>query len=193
MPDDAVSKWNDTYRDSTQPGEVARVLTDYQHLLPLQGRCLDVACGLGGNALWLAGQGLDVDAWDVSEVAIDKLNHFAEQQGLDINTRVVDVTQAVIPMNTYDCIFVGHFLERSSLPGKIRAGLRPGGTLFYQTFTRAKVDDSGPSNPAYLLGENELLRLFQGLVVRAFRDEATCGDVRAGLRNESYLVAQRPA
>ncbi|MBD3647070.1 MAG: methyltransferase domain-containing protein, partial [Pseudomonadales bacterium] len=111
MPDDPASKWNEAWRDRTEPGEVARVLTDYQHLLPARGRCLDVACGLGGNSLWLAKQGLEVDAWDISEVAIEKLNRFAEQQGLSIKTRVVDATKTVIPMNTYDCIFVGHFLE----------------------------------------------------------------------------------
>lgn len=191
MADDA-GKWDAFYRDREEPGDLAQVLTDYAHLVPSTGRCLDLACGLGANSLWLARRGLDVEAWDISPIAIDKLTGFAEAEGLTVNARVKDVSAGIITMNAYDCIFVGHYLDRIGLPPKIMGGLRPGGMLFYQTFTRTKVDGSGPSNPAYLLGENELLRLFHSLVVRVFRDEGTSGDVTTGLRNQSCLVAQKP-
>jgi tellurite methyltransferase len=63
--------------------------------------------------------------------------------------------------------------------------------VFYQTFTREKSADCGPSNPAYLLEENELLRLFSGLRILAYREEGNVGDVAQGFRNEAMIVAQK--
>ncbi|WP_240905903.1 hypothetical protein [Thiorhodococcus mannitoliphagus] len=72
------------------------------------------------------------------------------------------------------------------------AALRPGGLLLYQTFSREAVTDRGPSNPDYRLAPNELLRLFPGLIVRAYRDEGCVGDTRRGTRDIAFLVAQAP-
>jgi tellurite methyltransferase len=57
---------------------------------------------------------------------------------------------------------------------------------------REKVSDMGPSSPHFRLGRNELLALFDGLIVRVYREEGTLGDVRVGLRDEAMLVAQHP-
>ena len=92
--------------------------------------------------------------------------------------------------DSFDVICVGHFLERSLCP-KIAAALRPGGLLFYQTFTEERVDDGGPGNPAFRLGCNELLRLFPDLVVRLYREEGRVGDMTRGFRNRAQLIAQR--
>lgn len=56
---EAQHKWNARYEDSTSLPRVAPVLADHQYLLPRTGRALDLACGLGGNALCLAAHGLD--------------------------------------------------------------------------------------------------------------------------------------
>jgi tellurite methyltransferase len=191
MKPEDPSKWDDRYRTSKEPGEIAQVLKDFTHLLPDSGHCLDLACGLGANALWLATRGFTVEAWDISTVALEKLNSFARARGVEIETRVADLSTTPISMNSFDCIVVSHYLDRIALPPRLIAALRPEGMLFYQTYTRARVDESGPSNPAFLLGENELLRLFQGLTVRAFRDEGLCGDTTRGFRNRSWLVAQK--
>ena len=92
--------------------------------------------------------------------------------------------------DAFDVIVVSRFLERDLAPA-IHAALRPQGILYYQTFTRSHVDDSGPSSPEYRLADNELLHLFASMRVLCYREEGRVGDLSRGFRNEAMLVAQR--
>lgn len=186
-----TDKWDNRYRDAGA-GETAQVLRENSHLLPASGDALDLACGLGGNALLLAQTGLHTHAWDISEVAIERLNAQAAATGLALITERRDVLAAPPKIGSFDVIVVSRFLERR-LCKTLMAALRPNGLLFYQTFTRDKASPGGPSNPDFLLAENELLSLFAGLRLRVYREEGRIGDVRHGLRNEALLVAQKPA
>jgi tellurite methyltransferase len=69
--------------------------------------------------------------------------------------------------------------------------LRPGGLLFYQTFTRTKVSEVGPSNPAYRMQDNQLLDMFIKLQILAYREEGVVGDTTQGFRDEAMLVGQK--
>jgi|TARA_Y100000310_G_scaffold345037_1_gene461320 SAM-dependent methyltransferase len=186
----ASDKWDSRYRSSTDPGSAATALLEFQHLLPASGVALDLACGLGANALLLAKRGLTVHAWDSSGVALEKLNSFAVRDDKLIHTERRDVSLDPPVENRFDVIVVSHFLDRALCPA-IAAALRPAGLLYYQTFTQKKVDPTGPSNPDYLLQENELLRLFPQLVLRAYREDSLLGDV--DMRNQAYLVAEKRA
>lgn len=187
---DCQGKWDGIYQEAEEYPPPARALLENAHLLPKSGQALEIACGLGSNALFLAARGFTVTAWDISPVAIEKLRRRAK--GLDVTAQVVDVTTTSWPKEAYDVIVVSRFLVRSLCP-MIAAALKRGGLLYYQTFVRAKIASVGPRDLEYLLEENELLSLFSGLIVRAFRDEAKCGDVRYGFRNEAYLVGERPS
>jgi len=169
---DAVrSKWDARYRDSDcNSNTVAPVLTRNQALLPRHGRALDIATGLGGNALFLAKAGLQVDAWDISPVAIAKLHACAGQQGLVIATQVRDVIAQPPAEERYDVIVVSRFLERE-LCTAISAALRPGGRLFYQTYMQEKRRDNGPINSHFLLHKGELPHLFSELEVIFYEEE----------------------
>jgi tellurite methyltransferase len=154
-------------------------------------RALDVACGDGRNARWLAELGFAVDAVDVSDVAIGALRLAAEARELSVEARVFDATQDALPVEEYDVVVVVHFLQRDVF-GSLQAALRPGGVLLYETFTRDHVDVLGSSfNPAYLLDPNELLHAFAGLHVRHYRE----GIVGRGAHRSAVasLVAQRPS
>ena len=188
-----AAKWNERYRDAVVGVcEPVRVLRDYVHLVPAHGTALDLACGLGANALLLAAHGLDTTAWDISTVAVDKLTAYAHEHDLPLHAEVRDLTQHGLPERHFDVIVVGRYLERSLCPA-IAAALKPGGLLYYQTWTRAQVSEHGPGNPAFRLARNELLHLFTELDVIAYREEDTVGDTARGLRDEAYLVAQQPA
>ncbi len=186
---DTEAKWDRLYQDAA-PGKPAEVLIENAHLLPTGGRALELACGLGANSLWLAGHGLAVDAWDISSVALNTLEHNAAASGLPVTTRRIDITPASIPTNCYDLVLVTRYLDRSIAPG-ITSALKPNGILCYQTFTIEKVAGEGPANKHYLLQGNELLSLFASLHVLAFRDEGVVGDTDRGLRSQSYLIAQK--
>ncbi|NOZ52144.1 MAG: methyltransferase domain-containing protein [Gammaproteobacteria bacterium] len=185
-------KWNKRYlcnTDSSPAFEPALVLLEYAHLLPGSGRALEVACGLGGNTLFLARRMFEVDAWDISDVAIGRLIQRAGQEKLAITAETRDVLRHPPAPKCYDVIVVSRFLERAMIPNLIQA-LRPKGLIFYQTFIKDKDPCVGPKNPAYLLGENELLTLFSRLKVVLYREEGQLGDCHQGLRNEAMLVAQ---
>jgi tellurite methyltransferase len=172
-------KWDQRYREAQALPPPARVLTENAHLLPGSGHALDLACGLGANALFLAGRGLTVEAWDLSPVAIERLSREAGASGLQVTALVRDgVAQPPRP-GSCDVVVVSHFLDRT--------------LLFYQTFSREAVSRSGPSNPAYRLGDNELARAFSHLLLRFYREEGRLGDLEHGCRDLALLVAQKPS
>jgi tellurite methyltransferase len=183
--------WDQRYAGAGGIPEPASVLRDNLHLLPAHGRALDLACGLGANALLLAAQELDVTAWDLSEVAVTRLQEVAARMQLRVDAQVRDLRARSPEPESFDCILVAHFLDRGLAPA-IAGALRPGGLLFYQTFSLEGVSGRGPSNPAYRLGTNELLRLFPGLTLRFYREEGRLGDLTRGTRDLVQLVAQRP-
>lgn len=184
--------WNERFRQTDKTPVPARVLTDNQHLLSVTGKALDLACGLGGNALWLAEKGLCVEAWDCSTVALGRLAQRAAEKKLPVTTRQVDLDEDVLPETAFDLIVVSGFLSRP-LCSAIAKALRPGGLLAYQTFTQAKplANLHGPRNANYLLAPGELLRLFHGLSPCVYREENGYGDLQQGLRNQAYLLACR--
>ena len=187
---DAQQKWNARYRDRTSPAAAAPVLADNRHLLPASGRALELACGLGGNALLLAQHGLETHAWDISDIAVERVQQQARQQGLSLQAQVRDVTQDRPAPESFDVIVVSRFLERDLAPDLIQA-LRPHGLLFYQTFIQQAVELYGPQTARYRLAEQELLSLFAPLRVVVYREEAQIGDLTQGWRNEARFIGQK--
>ena len=184
---DIREKWNERYRAATGERQASRVLRENLHLLPGAGRALDLACGLGGNALLLAEQGLEVDAWDIADVAVAALQSVATKRQLPVRAQVRDVVASPPGRGTFDVILVSHFLERDIIPDLIQA-LRAGGLIYYQTFTRQRVSDRGPQREEFRLDEQELLQLFSGLQVLFYREEGRVGDVQQGFRDEAMFI-----
>ena len=184
-------KWDHIYTNSTEKaGNPCRVLSSHSHLLPGAGDALDLACGRGGNALYLAARGYATRAWDISGVTIQDLSEQASRSGLQLLAEQRDVTAEPPAPESFDIIVVSRFLDRTLAPA-ICAALRERGLLFYQTFIREKVSDAGPRNPAYRLAGNELLRLFQSLHVIYYHEEGNVGNTDQGFRNEAMLIAQK--
>ena len=188
---DPRNKWDRRHAAAEGIGEVSAVLARNTHLLEPGKDALDLACGRGANALVLAQLGMRVHAWDLSPVAIKRVEHAAREQRLKIQAEVRDVSARPPSANRFDVILVSYFLERTLAP-KLICALRPGGLLFYQTFSRTAVTDSGPSNPDYRLADNELLELFRPLRVRYYREDGKLGDTSRGLRDVAMLVAEKP-
>jgi len=184
------SKWDKKFSSATEPGKPATMLLQNQHLLPETGDALDIACGLGSSTLFLAEHGLNTTAWDSSSVALEKVQDFAKQKAVTVSVKQVDLETPLNVEQQFDVITVCHYLYRP-LCSFIIDSLKPGGLLFYQTFTQQKTTEEGPSNPAFLLEENELLKLFSQLSPVAYREERDCGNIDQGLRNMAYLVARK--
>lgn len=184
-------KWDQRYQHSNDPGNPCWLLQNHSYLLPTTGRSLDLACGLGANALFLAAQGLESHAWDCSSVALKKLTLFATRQQFSITTQHREIEQHPPEENSFDIIVVSQFLYRHIMPALIDA-LLPGGLLFYQTFNQEKLSKEGPSNPDFLLANNELLNLLSPLEVVFYREDRMIGRLDQGLRDFSYFIGRKP-
>lgn len=154
----------------------ANWLTQHAHLLPAAGEALDVACGRGRHALWLAARGLTVHAIDCRAEAVAALDALARQRHLPVRARVSDLETGTpdLPRGAFDLVVVVHYLHRPLFPALV-AALRPGGLLVYETFTRAQAARGKPTNPAFLLEPGELVQLVAPLDVIAHREGAFDG------------------
>lgn len=187
-----AGKWNDRYEGAGYQTPVAAgVLDNFTHLLPGHGTALDAACGRGGNAVVLARHGLDTQAWDISSAALQLVKQAAIEAKVHIKTRERDISLQPPDPGSFDVICISRFLDRN-LAKPLSAALKPGGLIFYQTFTRDKVDTTGPGNPDYLLMTNELLQMFADLVIVYYHEEGTRGDTNTGFRNEAQLIVRKP-
>jgi 2-polyprenyl-3-methyl-5-hydroxy-6-metoxy-1,4-benzoquinol methylase len=140
-------------------------------MLPSSGVALDVACGRGRHALWLAAQGLTTYAIDRDEAAISALREGAGCQGLPLIAKVCDleIGEPDLGCKRYDVIVVVHYLYRPLLPMLVKA-LAPDGVLVYETFTSAQAMRGHPTNSDFLLESGELLNLVQPLKILKARE-----------------------
>jgi rhodanese-related sulfurtransferase len=142
-------------------------LLENADLLPRGGRILDVACGRGRHALLLASAGFDVHAVDRDADAIAFVRDTAGRLRLTLNAEVVDLETDPPPdlgSAGYDAVLVFNYLHRPLLPS-LRAATRPGGRIFYETFTTQQAERGHPRNPAFLLKDNELEALLAPFTV----------------------------
>ena len=146
-------------------------LLDHRYLLPTSGRALDVASGRGRNAVWLAQRGFDTLAVDRDASAVAFLEAAARRLHLTLRAEVVDLesTETMLPADAFDLIVVVHYLHRPLVP-MLRAALRVGGLLVYETFTRGQAARGKPTNPAFLLEPGELRELVQPLDILVERE-----------------------
>ena len=190
MHGDARERWNERRRAGFEPfpDRPSEWLVEHRGLLA-GGRALDVACGDGRDALFLARHGYEVDAVDVSDVAIDALRAAATERRLPIHPYAADLEREPLPGAGYDAIVCFNYLQRD-LFAALEQALALNGLLLYETFARAHVDELGRQvNEAFVLERNELLHAFAGLHVVHYREGVA--ERRRGPRGVASLVARR--
>ena len=184
-------KWNRVYSENQLLGVPAAVLTDNDNILPVKGIALDLACGLGSNSLFLEARGLEVHSWDISNVAVSSLAKQVDSLQLNIQTRVVNITAAALPVESYDLIITSHYLDRGLQRAILNATL-PGGLICYQTFTAEKKINIGPNNPDFLLQPNELKSFVPNCEILAYRDGSQSTNKDHPLSGRAYIIARKP-
>jgi SAM-dependent methyltransferase len=131
-------------------------VTRYAPLIRAGGQVLDLACGAGRNARWLARQGWQVEAVDRDASALTML-HGVE----NVQLRQADLEQEPWPYagRSFDGIVVCRYLHRPLFPLLLQC-LAEQGVLIYETFMLGQALYGRPSNPDFLLKDNELLDYF---------------------------------
>jgi len=175
-------------------------LVEFAAKLPATGRALDLACGRGRNAVWLARRGFDVDAVDVSTIALAKAMSLAGRHGVAdrVHTIEAELSTALPPLTgPYDVVMCLHFRSPAIWPA-MRELVAPGGVLLIETLARH------PSNldvaPEFLGEPGELLAAAAGLAVE-FHGRAATASVRpigcsraafGSIRSHGRRAAPRP-
>jgi len=122
---------------------------------PNAGEALDLACGLGRHALWLASRNWRVTAVDLSDVAIGNLNKAALTLDLNLDLLVGDAAEYKFEPTRFDVIVLFYHLDRNLFP-KMVSALKPGGLLICKMSLKWESDGRLPTVSATPLGRNEL-------------------------------------
>ena len=122
------------------------------------GRALDLACGEGRNAVWLAEQGWQATGVDFSEVGLDKARRLAADHGVEVEWIRADATRWEPPEQGYDLVGLLYLQlpadERRRAIGIAGRALAPGGTLLVVAHDLTNLTDGtgGPQDAAVLYG-----------------------------------------
>lgn len=165
-------RWDAKYEGRDIPTDIEPPDWLTQHMAgTCPKRALDVACGLGHAAIWLAEYGWDVIGIDISPAGLEIARRFAAASDLHVEFVQADLDSADLGTEEFDLITVFRFLDRATLPSRLVRALRPKGILIYETFLATESwAIRGPSNPAFLLSPGELPSLFPQLTTLAYEE-----------------------
>lgn len=172
-----------------------------KYLKPNQN-ILCVADGEGRNSVWLASQGLNVDAFDFSEIAINKAKGLALRNQVHVNFQVNDCESWNWKNSFYDAvaaIFIQFAspAEREVLFANMISALKPGGVLILQGYTPKQLEykTGGPSDINYLYTEILLKELLSGLEIlemNSYEANMAEGPGHNGISALIGVVAKKP-
>jgi tellurite methyltransferase len=186
-----IHEWNQRYRlkehaiSDLESPPTPLVVQTAEKLTP--GKALDLACGAGRNALWLAEHGWDVTAVDGSSEAIKILRSRAEQRGIPIGTHVADLEKGEfeIELSGWDLVAITYYLQRN-LFEPAKQGVKPGGILMAITHVAAPGQTPSPHS----LRPGDLEAYFKGWEI-IHRLEGISSD-SPHRRPVAEIVARRP-
>ena len=161
-------KWDARYRDGAYEGRThpTALLEQWLPRLP-RGRALDVACGTGRNALYLAANGFSVTALDISSVALDRGRRAAAERGLTVEWLCADLDDdpdGALPPGGFDLIVWARYVHKTLMQHLVaRLGL--GGALVCEQHLKTDASVAGPSSAEFRLSPGELRRSAQSLAL----------------------------
>ena len=165
MADADREKWDARYRDGAYESRTHpnAWLAECLDRVPV-GSALDVACGAGRNALFLAAAGFTVDAIDISSVALARARQTAAARGLAVNWIEHDLDQPLPLTMKYDLITVLRYVNLPLLTA-LTGRLADGGCLVVEEHLTTTEAVAGPRNPAFRVDAGELAKVAHGLEI----------------------------
>ncbi len=164
------------------------------------GRALDLACGEGRNALWLAERGWRITAVDFAEVALARGKERADRLGVEIDWVAADVLEWTPPEAAFDlvAIFYLHLVGERLAPvlRRAAAAVAPGGVLLVVGHDSSNLTDGtgGPQDPALLYTPDDLVAALPGLRIERAERVRRPVETPAGPRDaiDALVRAVRP-
>ena len=136
------------------------------------GNALDLACGLGGNSFFLARMNYQVQAIDISDVAINSIQEQASKYNLKIHPQVIDLTELTNlnwENSPFSLVIISYYLDRSLFP-IVKSIIKEDGYLFMETFYQSPLDENQGVSNQYKLHPKELLTEFADWTVLYFEE-----------------------
>ncbi|QYJ89290.1 class I SAM-dependent methyltransferase [Shewanella halotolerans] len=174
--------------------EAAPLLTLHPQLLGLDNQLLgqehhlqvlDLACGSGRNGLWLAAHGAQVTFIDRDLGRLAAVPKHCQALALDLESGTPQ-----LPESRYDIVLVFNYLHRQ-LFELIKASIKPGGLIIYETFIEKQAEVGRPKNPNFLLTEGELSQRFCGWeTLHAFEGNVGCEETPCF---KAQYIGRKPA
>lgn len=162
-------KWNQRYADNSyRKTNPVSLLSDWLPRLRV-GRALDVACGAGRNAMFLAEAGFEVDAIDISTEGLQQLAQKAAAANLDIRCIEHDLDQPYAFAQDYDLIVVLWYVNLPLIT-QLCDCLAPGGYLLCEEHLRCDEDVIGPGNPAFRVAPGALRQAVAALELSLYEE-----------------------
>ncbi len=163
-------------------------------------RALDLGCGEGRNAVWLAERGWQVTGVDFSEVGLAKAEKLAEERGLSVELTLADLREYVPTPGAFELVAVLYLQvpahERRVLHARAASAVAPGGLLLVVGHDSTNLADGygGPKDPAVLFTPDEVAAELPGLrVERAERVRRPVASLEGGVQAiDALLRATRP-
>jgi SAM-dependent methyltransferase len=145
-----IAGWEEMYRSGERGKEDAPTLLIVEtarNLTP--GIAIDLACGAGRNALYLAENGWAVTAIDGSEKAVGLMKLRAAARGLCVHTEVSDLQAPgfTLPHDSFDLIVIAYYLQRDLFP-KVKLAVRPGGLILAIVHTPERGEERSEKRAA---------------------------------------------
>ena len=135
------------------------------------GTALDVACGEGRNAVWLASKGWRVTGVDFSRAGLAKAQRLATDRGVEVTWVEADVVEWQPPTASFDLVVVMYLHlpaeQRHRALAHAAAALAPGGVLLVVGHDTSNLlkGTGGPQDPAVLFGPEEIVEDLSGLQI----------------------------
>jgi tellurite methyltransferase len=182
-----IERWNEKYRAGNPYPEFEPdpILTRYRDMLDGRGRALDVACGVGHNAIYLARLGYEVTGIDGSPVGLRFCREALAHTDVEVQLVAADLDHFDPPPACFELILVVRFLSRPLVP-RLQQALKPGGLFFYKTFNSNHLAARPEFARDFLLQPGELASMFADFETLATNDDATLDD------SQSFFIGRKP-
>lgn len=202
---DLIREYNNKYSSSNNywGNKPHSLVVNLGKLLDKGSSILDLGCGEGQNAVYLAKKGFLVTAVDVSRVGIEKLNVIAKNKKLNIKTDIVDAVDFVQNASCFDVIIcanilqfissdkIGHFIE------KVKDKTKPGG---YNTIASFVAENSGQRERAisrgrYLFDRGELYNCYSSWQIIRYSEKMSSWETHGEAKHRHFvvkLIARKP-
>jgi SAM-dependent methyltransferase len=194
-----IPDWDTAYREGTPPWETGRPAAELVRLVDEKlirpGTTLELGCGTGANAVYLAQHGFEMTAVDNSATAIERARVRAEYEGALLRIVQADVLKFSLGAGPFDLVYDAgfyHFIRRVNLNGfldMLWRVTRPGSLYLTLAGATGETVEGGPPQVSEREIYDELGRLFEFVELRPCRLESP-------LRAEGYpgwsCLARRP-